>query len=974
MSENKLKWWIALIVVIIVFVIYFYNVSPTVSFWDCGEFLACSYILGIPHPPGTPLYVLIGKIFSMIPVFPEIALRINIISVLCGAFGAALVYLLVYEIIKGCSGFGFIEKHKFIPHVAGLIASFFSAFAYSIWNNSLEAEVYAPSFFIGLIVVWGALKWRRKEEQGEDASYMVLGLLYLIFLSAGIHLTPVMSLFAMIPFIFVVKKEYLAPFFIAVILLFDVLYEPNSTLSRLFHGGVAFLLIVYLFYLSSKRKITQDTAWTGSIITVIAYIIWIFLTTSSFLKYFNEHIIGTFYWFTVLACVLGIRYRQDRYYLKYLLIGVFLLFVAFSVQFYLYVRARLHPDINMVDPSNWKNFISVLRREQYGVAKIENQLWPRKTVVNIETGEPTGISPFVGILWQIFLYIRYFLWQWGLEIQPSPLSPVYEKGIFGIIGPLVTLIAVFLGFYGMYSLFKRDRKAFWFLLSIYLIASLGLVAYLNLRFSPSDTWHTGMPREVRERDYFFVFSFVFFTLFIGMGVAELLHSIFKKQRDRFRVNALPVTFLLFVASIIPVVYNWKKVTRRGNWIPAEYGYNILACCDEPSVVFTNGDNDTFPLWFVQEVPSTHYGNKPYKPKVINANLSLLNTPWYIKQLKRKGAPISFSYEEIDNLPPYLITPDRKIIYLRDIIIRDLIATNAGIRYSDRDKVRVGSFTPIPIDYVVPDSIFWNKVLDKYKETVMPIYFSNTVERGILKSYLPYLTLEGIVYRVRGPKGERINVAKSIEILEKRFKMSSILDPKVKKDEDTRGLFVNYAATMTEIATYLLLKGRKEEAYRFVRKILKFEMEPEDKRIFYYQISQFAIETGRYEEALILLDSVSKWGFRDPELYMRQALAYFGMGDKELAKRAMKLCFVSSGGRIDYFMAIFNWYRYTLHQPEKAYQFLKLWDEAFPGNHYTWIFYLRHLKDTADALSALERIPDKRDLEKEVLDSLKKKLR
>ncbi len=974
MKERHLKWLVASIIFLVVLILYFYNVSPTVAFWDCGEFLACSYILGIPHPPGTPLYVLIGRIFSMIPIFPEVALRINLISILSGAIGMSLLFLLVHDIVKNFSGFEFVKKYRFVPYVAGIVAAFFAAFAYSIWDNSLEAEVYAPSSLIGLLVVWGALKWRKKEEKGEDAPYLVLGLLYFIFLSAGIHLTPVMTLFAMVPFILVVKKEYLAPWLITIILLFDILYEPNSPLSIFFHGTVALLLIVYLWYLSSSKKITSGIAWSGTVLAGIGYIIWILLTRSPhYLRYFNQHIIGTFYWFLVITGVMAIRYQKDRYYLRYLLLGSILVFIAFSVQFYLYVRAQHNPDINMVDPSNWKNFMSVLRREQYGTAKVESQIWPRKTVINIETGEPTGISAVAGILWQIFMYIRYFFWQWGLEIQPSSLSPVMEKGVFGILGPIVTLVAVALGIYGCYALYRRDRKSFWLLMTLYLIASLGLVAYLNMRFSPSDPWHQGgFPREVRERDYFFVFSYVFYALFIGLGSAELFYRVFRKNRERFKTLGTVLSCLLVGVSLLPILYNQKKVTRKGDWIPAEYGYNILACCEEPSVVFTNGDNDTFPLWFVQEVPSIHYGNRPYKPKVINANLSLLNTTWYIKQLKRKGAPISFSYEEIDNLPPYLITRERRIIYLRDLIIRDLIATNSGKVYPDREKVRVANFTPIPRDYVLPDSVFWERVLENYEEKVMPIYFSNTVERGVLKSYLPYLTLEGLVYRVRGPYGEQINIKKSVGLFEKGLKMSSILDPKVRKDENTRGLFVNYGETIRTIATYLLSQGKKEEAYQLMRRVLKFEMEKEDKRYFYSHVAQFAIETKRYREALILLDSIINWGYATPDLYVRQSLAYYGAGEKELAKRAMNMCLVASKGRPEYLIGMFQWYLYIVKSPEKAYEFLKLWDEALPGNHYTWFLYLKNLHDTTEAINALERIPNKVDIEKEMLDSLRKR--
>lgn len=898
MKENKVKWIIFAIFFIFVFALYLYNISPTVAFWDCGQFLACSYILGIPHPPGTPLYVLIGRIFSLIPFSPEIALRINILSALSGALSAAFVYLLVQYVIKEYQGFEFVKKYKFVPYIAGIIGGIFTAFARTVWENSLEAEVYIPSAAIGLVMVWIALKWREREKQGSPRPELLLLLVYTLFLSAGLHLTPVMTLFAVIPFLMVVRGRMLPPFFLAVILLLFILFVPNLWV----HGVVTLGFIIYLVYLHYEHKLD----------------------------------------------------------LKFLGLGTLLLLIAFSVQLYLIIRAHGYPAINMVEPTNWQRFISILRREQYGIAEIGSQLFPRKTVVDPETGQPTGIGGIAGVFWQIWLYIRYFFWQWGLEIHPLTMN----------FSGVIALIPTALGIYGMHSLYKRERKIFMLLGFLFLIASLGAVAYLNLRFSPSDPNPLHQPREVRERDYFFGFSFVVYGIFIGLGTGELFHQIFKKQRNLFKTNALLGASTLGIISLLPMIYNWNKVTRRHDWIPAEYGYNILASCEEPSVVFTNGDNDTFPVWFVQEVPSTMYGNKPYKPKVINANLSLLNTHWYIAQLKRKGAPISFSYEEIENLPPYIITPERKIIYLRDIIIRDLIATNAGIYYTDRDKGRVGNFTPIPLDYLAPDSIFWEKVMKNYKEGKMPIYFSNTVERKVLNSYLPYLTMEGIVYRVRGPEGEPINLEKSLQLFNQKFKMSSMFDPRVRKDENTRGLFINYGATIIQLAAYLLEHNRLEEGYKLAKELLKFEVGPEEKQFFYYNLSQFAMEVGKYKEALELLDTIEKLGPQDPQLYVLRGVIYFDIGEYNLAKR--EIVRYSAMVREKPVHLIRMFFRY-LHKKDLvgAVNFLKLWDEALPGNHYTWLLYLRNLHDTAKAIEALKKIPDKMRVEQQMLDSLLK---
>jgi len=841
---DERRWRIIgfLSVFLIVLLIYLYSVAPTVSFWDCGEFLACSYILGVPHPPGTPLFVLLGRVFSLIPFSKEIALRINLISVFAGALSSAFGYLLIVKLLSMWKG---VKEHRFIPHIAGVAGAFLMASAFSFWDNSVEAEVYTTSTLIVFVLIWVGMLWRERVEKGIGDSRLVLFILYMVFLSAGIHLTPVLVLPALLAFIWVVDREallqlriieFMALFFIMLlisglpVLSNFVLFmaTPPIAVATLavdrFVGFIALLIIfgIYLYYLHSKGRLDGK------------YIAW----------------------------------------------GFFLMGIAGTVHFYLMVRAHLNPHINEVNPTTWRDFLSVLRREQYEPMK----LLPRKTQFLSEQDAYMGIPTFsviVAYFEQIKFYLRYFFWQWNWQ------------SIIGFIPPV-------LGIYGIYRQYKEERKSFILMGTALLVASLGLVTYLNLKYSPSDPRSNLQYREVRERDYFFALSFVLYALFAGLGIGALIQDLSKKIRLKRRtVIAVSVIVLTFSSSFFFI--NYKRVTRRGNWIPAEYGYNLLSSCKK-GVLFTNGDNDTFPLWFMQEVPSkvSNYQER-FKYDVIVANLSLINTHWYIKELKDWGAPISFTYEEIENLlknfRPFM-TKDKRVMVLKDVMIRDIIATSAGIRLKHPESPDRIAWENS--DYAMSTEEFQKRVLDNYpRNPKMEVYFANTVAKENLKDmgqYISqgrfirykYLSTEGLVYRVKRAEGPPYDFLRTRHLLYNVYKLNSILDKRVAKDENTKGLLQNYAATYLEYAGECQFRGLISEAEKTYNKIKDFELEPRFLKLVmsqtYKGLSEISLTQGRVKEALGYLDSVDKLGVRDPSATILRGYIYEAMGRYNLAER------------------------------------------------------------------------------------------
>jgi tetratricopeptide (TPR) repeat protein len=822
MDERRLGWVIFGAVCLVVLGIYLYALAPTASFWDCGEFLATSYILGVPHPPGTPLYVLIGRLFSLLPISQEIAYRINLFSVLSGALVCGFVYLLVVKLLnwgKEPAPKG-INFRVLWPHLAGVSAALLLCGSFTFWDNSIEAEVYSPCALMVVVLLWLALRWRSEVEKGVGDNRLVLLVLFLAFLSAGLHLTPVLVVPALFVFGLLVDRKAMLDL--------RLLELVGIYLLTLLLAGLPFLENLVLFMTSPSIALAQigvaKPGWLGFFFLIFG---------------------GYLYWL----------HSKSRLDLRYVLAGLLVLGLAGTIHFYLMIRAGLNPGINECNPSSWDGFLGVLKRSQYEPMR----LFPRKTqfFTEVDYNEYIYLGrglPSIGLLaalWeQLKFYLRYFGWQWRWET-------------------LIGFIPIGLGLYGGYEHYRRDRKNLILFGLAFLLASLGLIFYLNLKYSPSDLRirDPGSPfkfAEVRERDYFFGLSFVLYTIFIGIGIGGVLKRMGRLRSSAEKISS-SVLVILFSASFIPL--NYARTTNRYNWIPSEYGYNMLASC-EGGVLFTNGDNDTFPLWFVQEVPTRIANYKPnFKKDVAIANLSLINTTWYIKQLKRQGAPISFSESEIDRVlgrfRPFL-TRDRRPMYLKDVMVRDIIATSAGIHLK------------YPEDYAMSTQEFQSRVLEGYKGRV-PVYFANTVSRDNRVDVEPYLSTEGMVYRVTGTQGPQVNFERTRYLLEEVYRIESTLDPRVYRDENARGLLLNPASTYLTLAIEYQRRGMLDPARKTMEKVRRFELEPETQRYIlinlYSNLSIAALQEGDPAQALAYLDSITALGIRDPGILTRRGLIY-----------------------------------------------------------------------------------------------------
>lgn len=633
------KWYlrpqvlVASFVFVVTLAVYTLTLSPTAPFWDCGEFITASHIVGVPHQPGTPLYVIFGRVFDVLLGDADItqaayrtAWAVNFMSAFFSALAVMLVYLIIWELARRAD-----PDSGWMAHAGGLIGAFFLAFSETFWNNATEAEVYGLAAFMLALLTWLAIRWY--DARSEKCSHQLLYLMiYLLGLGVGFHLG-----------------------------------------TLLVYPGI-FLLVLF----AAQRRLD----WEDLFLMSAGGLLFLLSTMTS-----NNGLLAVMLVF-YLAMVLLRSFRGKHF----ALIGSLLFCVGLTVHLVLSIRAGATPEpvINQSDPDNFKTLMSVIRREQY-----------------------PPLNPFhrqAPLMFQFEYYYQFLFKQFYF------LGPGHGlvSSVSTILGPL------FLALVGLFHGVRRVRPLIFVPLVNYVINGEGLTFLLNF------TDH-----EVRDRDYFYFAAFMFFSVFIGIGAAALLRYTTGAEgtsagenessgkdwrqgiptvKSGFLAKVLAV--LLLVMALAPLTPGHTKYFEHDsseNRIAYEYAWNILAGLDENAVVFTNGDNDTFPIWYLQTV-------EHFRTDVTVVNLSLVNLPWYIKQLKHGALPLDMekSDAEIDALRHRVIqnpqTGEQQIIMIKDYVLHDIIKTN-------------------------------------YKMKRRPVFFAVTIPQEIMARYFPMLQMEGMAYRL-----------------------------------------------------------------------------------------------------------------------------------------------------------------------------------------------------------------------------------
>ncbi len=526
----------ALLVAGVVLAVYLVTLGPTIAFWDTAEYIAAAKVLGIPHPPGNPLFVLLAHTFGLLPLAAEYARRINLFAAVTSAAAAGLWFLVAERWLRSVVTW---RPARIAAAFAGALAG---GTLWTVWNQStVNEKVYTVSVLSMALVMWIAVHWA-DDEPGPHRDRWLILIAYLLTLSSTNHMMGVLA----------------APS-VAVYVLWTDWREA-------FRPWV--ILLGWLVLIAASGVWTE--AVSGSSMGIGVGLVTAALAAWAIIKDAKNPCL----WLGVLAVVVGIS-------LNYL---------------FLPIRAAHFPAINEGEPTTWRALLDVLNRVQYA--------------------KPPVSERQADFLSQLGNYWQYWSWQFARDWRGG--------------AAVATAIFTVLGLFGLAALLRRDSRAGFAALAMLGTLTLGLIFYLNFKYGFSQHLdQPDLPREVRERDYFFLCAFSYFGTLIAVGLGALMEYIagvlkgVGDERRRWLV-ASPVLAL----GLVPLIGNRVTASRAHESTPRDWAVDLLQSVEPYGILITAGDNDTFPLWFAQEVMEV-------RRDVTLANLSLLNTEWHLKQVRRR---------------------------------------------------------------------------------------------------------------------------------------------------------------------------------------------------------------------------------------------------------------------------------------------------------------------------------------------------
>jgi hypothetical protein len=539
-TQQRPPYAMAGLVVLGVFLLYVATLAPTTQFWDTSEYIAAAYVLGIPHPPGNPLFTLLAHVWGDALFFVEhYAKRINLFAATTSAIAAGCWFLIGERWLRT------IVPATWPRRLAALAGALAAATAFTVWNQSVVNEkVYTLSLLSVALVLWLIVRWD-DQPPGEGHDHYLLMIVYLLALTStnhmmGVLVGPVVAVLLFPPFKPVVpgvrRQDEWAQFAVYAAVLSLLVGAGLENAGPVAAAGVLYLLaLAYAFYTGNTR---------------------------------------------LALAALGVAA------------------IGLTVYLFLPLRAAHFPAINEGEPTSWKALWSVLTREQYGKPPV----WERQATLVAQ----------LGMWWQ------YFSWQWGRDF-PAGL----QRGL--------AILFLALGGLGAWRHWKADRRTALAMTVLVATFTLLLIFYLNFKYGYSQyPERASLAREVRERDYFYIASFALWGLWVGIGLATLMEWVREGLRARIPGESagwMAATPVLLIA-LIPLFGNRLTASRAGETITRDFAFDLLQSVEPYGILVTAGDNDTFPLWYAQEVEAI-------RPDVTVLNLSLANTDWYLRQLQRR---------------------------------------------------------------------------------------------------------------------------------------------------------------------------------------------------------------------------------------------------------------------------------------------------------------------------------------------------
>ena len=669
---------------------YLLTIEPTASFWDCGEFIATAVKLEVGHPPGAPLWMIIGRVAAQFALgdVTKMAMMVNAAAALASAFTVLFLFWSITHIarklVNNIYDKGVDEKsisyshHEIITILAsGMVGALIYCFCDTAWFSAVEGEVYSMSSLFTAVVFWCILRWEECADEKYANRWIIL-ICYLMGLSIGVHLLNLLVIPAIVMVYY--YKKYKT--------------TRNGTIYAL---GISLLLLVAILY----GIIPQS-------VKISAYFDLLFVNTFGM-----GYLSGTV--FFVIVLLLGLSaliwwsYKQKKVLLNTIALGVTVMFIGYGSFAMTVIRACANTPMNENCPDNGFSLLSYLNREQYGDSPLvygnyynadvidQKQLYtyipqdgryievtktnpeyiyddehcgffPRmwsqsqshisgyKSWANID-GDPEKRPSFADNLAFFFkyqlghMYFRYFMWNFSgrqndIQSHGSYVNGNWITGFDFIDGVrlgnqadlpdrmkdnkarnVYYLLPLLLGFLGMFAGFNHDSKNCFVIFLFFLLTGVAIVVYLNQT-----------PYQPRERDYAYAGSFYAFAMWCGLGVAGI-YAYLRRKMDK--APLMPVAAAVAgVCMLVPIemaYQNWDDHDRSNRYTCRDFARNYLESCAPNAILFTFGDNDTFPLWYAQEVEGI-------RTDVRVVNLSLAGTDWYLKQTMEKkydSEPVKF---------------------------------------------------------------------------------------------------------------------------------------------------------------------------------------------------------------------------------------------------------------------------------------------------------------------------------------------
>jgi hypothetical protein len=960
MDFKKVNNWTGWMVTLIACTVYVMTTEATGSFWDCGEFISSAYKLQIPHPPGAPMFVLLGRIFIILfgdnPL--TAAKAVNIMSALASGFTIMFLFWTITHfakriVQKGTEGLSNAQIISIMG--AGVVGALAYTFSDSFWYSAVEGEVYALSSFFTALVFWAILKWEHNANQ-PGADKWIIFIFYLMGISIGVHLLNILTIPAIV-----------------------MVYYFRNYKANFWGAFIAFMIGVVITGFIQVFLIQYTVKWAGAFDVMFV--------NEFKLPFFSGFI--TFFVLVAAVLAFAIHYANKKglYFLKLGAWSTIFFLLGYTSYVTTMIRSNADPSVDMYNVDNPVTLVGYLGREQYGdwpilygpdfVDQVEtvegsdqyvktpdnyeftgknfkrdwssapsSHLFPRMWDGENDRGQLETFKSFGGVkegedvtfgnnlryfaYYQFgFMYMRYFLWNFAgkqndLQGFGNSRDGNFITGISFIDNYILGdqskmpdtiqknnkannklfMLPLILGIMGFIYQLTKTKKDFLVTALLFFFTGFAIVLYLNQQ-----------SQQPRERDYAYVGSFYAFAIWIGLGVLQIIA--WGRNFMNPRVAAISVSLLCLGVPALMAQQEWDDHDRSNKTLPLDMARNYLESCPPNAILFSFGDNDTYPLWYAQEVE----GIRPDVRVVVN---SLLGSDWYMRELRYKvnnseKFDVIFSEEQVagNKLNYVLYSPlnnnAEKNYQNLDSVLRYVVGDQTG-KYSrpteggpmnifstHKFKVPVNKANAIAAgiakstdsiadellidlnpqrNYIVKNELAMYAIIatSQFKRPICFTSPQELTELGLDK----YVRLRGMAYELVPFKVENpVNTEAAYNTMMTKFAFGNAKNPNVYFDEENRRHLNSLRMAVAQVAFSLIVEGKQDKAKKLLRKL---DSETNEKSLPYGMTS-------------------TRGGNQDNRIASEVLRACYAAGDFELAKKIAKSISTDVNQQLSYYNSL-----------------------------------------------------------------------